>query len=63
MAFLERIDDWLSAHEAKDNDGARLGAGLYYIEDTRPKARNSDRGELVLDQVIHHERAAGTELN
>jgi hypothetical protein len=33
MAFLERIDDWLSANEAKNGDGARLGAGLYYIED------------------------------
>jgi hypothetical protein len=33
MAFLERIDDWLSAHTAKDEEGARLGAGVYYIED------------------------------
>jgi hypothetical protein len=38
MAFLERVDDWLSAHEAKDGDGARLGAGLYYIEDPLTKA-------------------------
>jgi Family of unknown function (DUF6502) len=38
MAFLERVDDWLSAHEAKDSDGARLGAGLYYIEDAPTKA-------------------------
>jgi hypothetical protein len=33
MAFLERVDDWLSTHEARDDDAARLGAGLYYIED------------------------------
>ncbi|HSC06430.1 MAG TPA: DUF6502 family protein [Steroidobacteraceae bacterium] len=33
MAFLERIDDWLSAHETKDDDCVRLGAGVYYIED------------------------------
>ena len=38
MAFLERIDDWLSAHEAKNSDGARLGAGLNYIEDPTTRA-------------------------
>jgi Family of unknown function (DUF6502) len=38
MAFLERVDDWLSANEAKDSDGARLGAGLYYIEDSPTRA-------------------------
>ncbi len=38
MAFLERVDDWLSAHEANDGDGARLGAGLYYIEDPSSRA-------------------------
>jgi hypothetical protein len=42
MAFLERIDDWLSAHEARDDEGARLGAGLYYIED-RPARAAKDR--------------------
>jgi Family of unknown function (DUF6502) len=41
MAFLQRIDDWLSAHEAKDGDAARLGAGLYYIEDSPRKRRAS----------------------
>jgi len=38
MAFLERVDDWLSAHEARESNGARLGAGLYYIEDPPSKA-------------------------
>jgi hypothetical protein len=33
MAFLERIDDWLSANEARDSAGTRLGAGVYHIED------------------------------
>jgi hypothetical protein len=37
MAFLERVDDWLSAHEARESNGARLGAGLYYIEDPPSK--------------------------
>ena len=45
MAFLERVDDWLSAHEAKDNDGARLGAGLYYIQE--PDQARRDRGDAV----------------
>jgi len=39
MAFLGRIDDWLSAHEAKDDDGTRLGAGLYYIEESPNRAK------------------------
>lgn len=36
QAFLERIDDWLSAHQI-DSDavdhGIRLGVGMYHIED------------------------------
>jgi hypothetical protein len=35
MAFLERVDDWLSAHESKSGEGTRLGAGLYYIQEPR----------------------------
>jgi hypothetical protein len=35
--FLERIDDWLSAHELRGNDveleSIRLGAGVYQIQD------------------------------
>jgi hypothetical protein len=42
MAFLERVDDWLSAHEVRDGDGARLGAGLYYIQD-RPGRSSGSR--------------------
>jgi hypothetical protein len=36
QAFLERIDDWLSAHQSTDGDddtAIRLGVGLYHIED------------------------------
>jgi len=39
QAMLERIDDWLSAHEvadAKGSDALRLGVGIYHIEDRRP---------------------------
>ncbi len=52
MAFLERVDDWLSAHEAKDRDGARLGAGLYYIEDppTRAARPRSRRARTPVDR-------------
>ena len=34
--FLERVDDWLSAHEVKadsDRETLRLGAGIYQIQD------------------------------
>jgi hypothetical protein len=43
QAFLERIDDWLSAHQVEADaadDGIRLGVGMYQIEDRvtrRPK--------------------------
>ena len=35
QAFLERIDDWLSAHQVDESDdrAMRLGVGLYHIED------------------------------
>lgn len=42
QAFLERLDDWLSAHQvAADgpDDGIRLGVGLYHIEDRIPARR------------------------
>jgi hypothetical protein len=46
QAFLERIDDWLSAHQATDSDDAsavRLGVGLYQIEDRSPSTRRTRR--------------------
>jgi len=33
QAFLERVDDWLSAHEVADGDGVRLGVGVFHIQD------------------------------
>lgn len=33
QAFLERVDDWLAAHESVDGDGVRLGVGVFHIED------------------------------
>ncbi len=46
QALLERIDDWLSAHEVSDgdNNAMRLGVGVYHIEDRslrRPRAQRS----------------------
>jgi hypothetical protein len=42
--FLERVDDWLSAHEISQratsderHRAVRLGAGIYHIEDQRPR--------------------------
>lgn len=42
QAFLEKLDDWLTAHEAAsdtDDDAIRLGVGLYHIEDRRKDRR------------------------
>lgn len=37
QAFLERVDDWLTAHEVPpDVPALRLGVGVYHIEDRRP---------------------------
>ncbi len=33
MAFLERIDDWLTEHEVESGSGLRLGLGTYWIEE------------------------------
>jgi Family of unknown function (DUF6502) len=36
QALLERVDDWLAAHQVigdEHEDGIRLGAGIYHIED------------------------------
>jgi hypothetical protein len=43
QAFLERMDDWLTAHQVSDDkkgEAIRLGAGLYHIEDTRVRGRS-----------------------
>jgi hypothetical protein len=50
QAFLERIDDWLAAHERADDAPAeqvRLGVGVYHIEDrlTRSARKKNPRGE------------------
>ncbi|HVY65418.1 MAG TPA: DUF6502 family protein [Gammaproteobacteria bacterium] len=39
QALLERIDDWLSAHEVSEDsaDAMRLGVGVYHIEDRNPR--------------------------
>jgi hypothetical protein len=43
QAFLERMDDWLTAHQVSDDtngEAIRLGAGVYHIEDARAKGRS-----------------------
>jgi hypothetical protein len=45
QALLERIDDWLSAHQlthGADDGAIRLGVGIYHIED-RTTARTRTR--------------------
>jgi Family of unknown function (DUF6502) len=43
MAFLERVDDWLTQHEQTDADSnakrVRLGAGLYHLQSYKPRGR------------------------
>jgi hypothetical protein len=45
QAFLERVDDWLSAHEASTTGetdpsaGVRLGVGVYHIGESEPQPR------------------------
>jgi hypothetical protein len=45
QALLERIDDWLTAHEVQDadrhDDAIRLGVGMYHIEDRRKHGRGA----------------------
>jgi hypothetical protein len=48
QAFLERIDDWLSAHEVPESAAAsgttmRLGVGVYQLGDERVVARRSKK--------------------
>jgi len=55
QAFLERMDDWLAAHEAADGapeQAIRLGVGVYHIEDwrsrsTRKRGSKNSQGEGV----------------
>jgi Family of unknown function (DUF6502) len=48
QAFLERIDDWLAAHQADPSTSARaplrLGVGLYQILDRPQPKRHETRG-------------------
>lgn len=44
QAFLERIDDWITAHEVgssadQRDTGIRLGVGVYHIQDRVPRLR------------------------
>lgn len=46
QAFLERIDDWLDAHQAREEDeqdGIRLGVGIYHIEDRAQRRQRTSR--------------------
>ena len=44
QAFLERIDEWLAAHEIDTTAGApgiRLGVGVYHVQDKDPRPTRS----------------------
>ena len=50
QAFLERIDEWLAAHEVgstadQSSSGIRLGVGVYHVQDKDPRpTKNRARG-------------------
>jgi hypothetical protein len=57
QAFLERMDDWINAHEVRssideEGIGIRLGVGLYHIQDrvTRVTGKQARRTESVPSQ-------------
>lgn len=39
MAFLVRIDDWLTAHQTNGPDALRIGVGVYHIQDDEQRGR------------------------
>src|SRR5690606_17716073 len=46
QALLERLDDWLAAHQVaddRDGEGIRLGAGVYHIEDRLDRRSKASR--------------------
>jgi hypothetical protein len=48
QALLERIDDWLAAHQAADGDNEdaiRLGVGVYHIEDRLSRRARTPRSK------------------
>jgi hypothetical protein len=54
QAFLERVDDWLAAHEAQGGepeDGVRLGVGIYHIEDRIDRRRKTSRSRTSVGEL------------
>jgi hypothetical protein len=46
QALLERFDDWLTSHQvADDEDGVRLGVGVYHIEDRMNRQTRASRSK------------------
>lgn len=53
QALLERIDDWLSAHEipeADPRDSIRLGVGVYHVEDLKSRQEKPSRTNKPLGE-------------
>lgn len=48
QALLERLDDWLASHQVAGNDqedGIRLGVGIYHIEDRIDRRKRTSRSK------------------
>ena len=41
MLFLERMDAWLTEHQAKAGNGIRLGAGTYHVQDAEQRSKKT----------------------
>jgi hypothetical protein len=39
MQFLERVDAWLTEHQARNDGGVRLGVGVYQVQDDEQRSR------------------------
>ena len=53
QALLERVDDWLAAHQVttqEHRDGIRLGVGIYHIEDRVHRRTRTSRSEKAIGE-------------
>jgi hypothetical protein len=56
QAFLERVDEWIAAHEVgssadQSRSGIRLGVGVYHVQDKDPRPSKSRPQGVLEDKV------------
>jgi len=60
QAFLERVDEWLAAHEVgssadESKPGIRLGVGVYHVQDKDPR-RTKNRAQASREDKVDRSR-------